>query len=86
MSQGWPYQVDVEIDAPYDEVRRWVRRSLGTLEPIGADRTRLSGTTENLHWYATEIAELHAPYRVVGGPELRAAVRDVGQRLLDSLA
>ena len=49
-------------------------------------RTRLTGTTENLHWYATEIAELRAAYRVVGGPELRAAVRDVGERLLGSLS
>jgi predicted DNA-binding transcriptional regulator YafY len=86
MSQGWPYAVEVEIEAPYDEVRRWVRRSLGTLEPLGDDRVRLTGTTENLHWYATEIAEFQAPYRVVGGPELRSAVGDVAQRLLDSLA
>jgi predicted DNA-binding transcriptional regulator YafY len=86
MSQGWPYAVEVEIEAPYDEVRRWVRRSLGTLEPLADDRTRLTGTTENLHWYATEIAEFHAPYRVVGGPELRTAVRDVAERMLDSLA
>lgn len=86
MSQGWPYQVDVVIHAPHDEVRRCVRRSLGSLEPVGADRCRLTGTTENLHWYATEIAELPAPYTVVGGPELRSAVRDVAQRMLDSLA
>jgi predicted DNA-binding transcriptional regulator YafY len=85
MSQGWPYAVDVEIDAPLEEVRRWFRRSLGRTEAIGPDRTRLTGTTENLHWYATEIAELRAPYRVVGGPELRGAVREVAERMLDSL-
>ena len=82
MSQGWPHAVDVEIDAPLDEVRRWLRRSLGVTEAIDDSRTRLTGTTENLHWYATVLAELRAPYRVVGGPELRAAVRDVGERLL----
>jgi predicted DNA-binding transcriptional regulator YafY len=86
MSQGWPYAVEVEIDAPLDEVRRWLRRSLGATEAIGDERTRLTGTTENLHWYATEIAELRARYRVVGGPELRAAVRDVAERLLGSLS
>jgi predicted DNA-binding transcriptional regulator YafY len=85
MSQGWPYAVEVVIEAPYDDVRHWVRRSFGTLEPLGDDRTRLTGSTENLHWYATEIAELRAPYRVIGGPELRAAVRDVAERLLASL-
>lgn len=86
MSQGWPYRVEVEIDAPLEQVRHWLRRSLGVTEAIDDYRTRLTGTTENLHWYASEIAEFHAPYRVAGGPELRGAVRDVGQRLLDSLA
>jgi predicted DNA-binding transcriptional regulator YafY len=85
MSQGWPYEIDVEIDAPLDEVRRWVRRSLGRTEAIDEHRTRLRGTTENLYWYATEIAELQAPYRVVGGPEIRTAVRHVAERMLDSL-
>ena len=85
MSQGWPYAVEVEIDAPLADVRHWLRRSLGRTEAIDDDRTRLLGTTENLHWYATEIAELSAPYRVVGGPELRAAVRDVAARMTASL-
>jgi predicted DNA-binding transcriptional regulator YafY len=84
MSQGWPYAV--EVDAPLDEVRRWLRRSLGRTEAIDEQRTRLSGTTENLNWYATEIAEFQAPYRVVGGPEIRTAVRRVAERMLDSLA
>ena len=50
-----------------------------------SDRTRLTGTTENLYWYATEIAELPAPYKVVGGPEIREAVRRVAERMLDAL-
>jgi predicted DNA-binding transcriptional regulator YafY len=86
LSQGWPYAVEVEIDAPLDEVRGWLPRSLGRTEAIEGGRTRLTGTTENLHWYATEIAELRATYRVVGGPELRVAVRQVAERLLDSLS
>ncbi|HRI97449.1 MAG TPA: WYL domain-containing protein, partial [Nocardioides sp.] len=85
MSQGWPFEVEVEIDAPLDEVRRCVRRSLGRTEAIDEHRTRLTGTTENLYWYATQIAELPAPYRVVGGPEIRDAVRRVAERMLDSL-
>jgi predicted DNA-binding transcriptional regulator YafY len=85
MSQGWPYSVEVEIDAPLDDVRRWVRRSQGRTEAIDEDRTRLTGTTENLFWYATEIAELPATYRVVGGPEIREAVRKVAERMLASL-
>ena len=86
MSQGWPFAVEVEIEAPLDEVRRCVRRSLGRTEAIDEHRTRLTGSTENLYWYATEIAELPAPYRVVGGPEIRDAVRRVAERMLESLA
>jgi predicted DNA-binding transcriptional regulator YafY len=85
MSQGWPYAVEVELDAPLEHVRRWLRRSLGTTEAIDSGRTRLTGTTENLYWYASEIAEFPVTYRVVGGPELRGAVHDVAQRLFDSL-
>ena len=86
MSQGWPYTVDVEIDAPLDDVRHWLRRSLGRTEAIDEDRTRLLGTTENLYWYASEIAELPVPYKVVGGPEIREAVRNLAQRLADSVS
>ena len=87
LSQGWPHAVEVEIDAPIDEVRRWMPRSLGRTEPIDGDRTRLVGSTENLDWYATEIAEFQAAYKVVGGDEIRAAVRtaDAAARRLAGL-
>jgi predicted DNA-binding transcriptional regulator YafY len=86
MSEGWPHAVEVEIDAPLDDVRQWLRRSLGRTEAIDEGRTRLSGTTENLYWYASEIAELPVPYKVVGGPEIREAVRNLAQRLADSVS
>jgi predicted DNA-binding transcriptional regulator YafY len=86
MSQGWPYRVEVEIDAPLDEVRRWLPRSLGRTEAIDDERTRLTGSTENLNWYATEIAEIHASFKVVGGDEIRDAVRRLAKRLDASLA
>jgi len=86
MSQGWPHPVEVEIDAPLEEVRRWLPRSLGRTETIDDERTRLTGSTENLDWYATEIAEFRAPFRVVGGEEIRDAVRRLTRRLEDSLS
>ena len=85
MSQGWPHAVEVEIDAPLDEVRRWLPRSLGRTEAIEDGRTRLTGSTENLNWYATEIAEIQATFTVIGGPEIRDAVRRLATRLADSL-
>jgi predicted DNA-binding transcriptional regulator YafY len=86
MSQGWPHPVEVEIDAPLEEVRRWLPRSLGRTEAIDSERTRLTGSTENLNWYATEIAEIRATFTVVGGEEIRDAVRRLARRLEDSLA
>ncbi len=85
LSQGWPYPVEVEIDAPLEQVRRWLPRSLGLTEAIDDERTRLTGSTENLDWYATEIAEIRATFRVVGGEEIRDAVRRLALRLTDSL-
>jgi predicted DNA-binding transcriptional regulator YafY len=85
MSQGWPHPVEVEIDAPLDEVRRWLPRSLGRTEAIDDEHTRLTGSTENLNWYATEIAEIQATFKVVGGPEIRDAVRRLTARLAASL-
>ncbi len=78
--------------------RRRDRRSAGRRAPLAAgaasagprrstsDRTRLIGTTENLYWYASEIAELPVPYKVVGGPEIREAVRNLAQRLADAVS
>jgi predicted DNA-binding transcriptional regulator YafY len=85
MSQGWPHPVEVEIDAPLADVRRWLPRSLGATEAINDQRTRLTGSTENLDWYATEIAEIRATFKVVGGEEIRDAVRRLTRRLEDSL-
>jgi predicted DNA-binding transcriptional regulator YafY len=86
LSQGWTYQVEVEIDAPLEDVRRWLPRSLGRTEALDDERTRLTGSTENLNWYATEIAEIQAAFTVVGGPEIRAAVARLAKRLEDSIA
>ena len=86
LSQGWQHPVEVEIDAPLEEVRRWLPRSLGRTEAIGDERTRLTGTTDNLDWYATEIAEIQATFTVVGGPEIRAAVGRLAKRLADSIS
>ena len=82
MSQGWEHDVDVVVDAPPDEVRRWLPRTLGTLEPTDDGRTRLTGSTRNLEWYASELAELPVTFTVEGGDALRSAVRDLGERLL----
>jgi predicted DNA-binding transcriptional regulator YafY len=82
LAVGWEYDVDVAIDAPFDAVRGRVPRALGRLEPDDAGTSRLVGSTSNAAWYAERLAALPAPFRVMGGPELRDAVEALGRRLL----
>lgn len=82
LAAGWQYAAEVLIDAPADAVAPCLPRSLGRLEPVGERTSRLTGSTGNPTWYAEQLAPVPAAYRVVGGPELREAVRALGQRLL----
>jgi predicted DNA-binding transcriptional regulator YafY len=82
LAVGWEYDVDVVIEAPMDTVAPCVRRALGVLEPIDSASTRLTGSTSNPAWYAEQLATIPASYRIVESPELRAAARTLGERLL----
>jgi len=79
---GWEYDVEVVVDAPVDRVRRCLSPALGRLEPLDDTTTRLVGSTSNPTWYAEQLAVLPAPFRVVGGRELRHTVRGLGERFL----
>ena len=79
---GWEYEVEVVIDAPFDTVARCVPRSVGRLEPIGPESSRLVGTTSNPKWYAEQLTAIPASYRIVRGPEVQQAARVLGRRLL----
>lgn len=91
LSQGWSHPVDVLIDAPVAQVSRWLPRSLGRLEEAGHDgkggqggqeRTRLRATTDAPDWYAQQLAQLPVPFRVLGSPPIRAALAELGERLI----
>ena len=82
LAVGWEYQTEVHIDAPFDTIARCVPRTLGRLEPLGAEASRLVGSTSNPAWYAEQLTPIPARYHIVGGPELRSAARRLGQRLL----
>lgn len=82
LAAGWEYEVEVAIDAPLDAVARCVPRTLGQLQPLDADHTRLVGSTSNPGWYAEQLATIPAPYRIVRCPELQQAAQALGQRLL----
>lgn len=82
LGTGWEYAAEVLIDGPPEDVARCVPRTLGRLEPASEGGCRLVGTTSNPWWYAEQLAAVHVPFRVVGGPELRHAVRVTGERFL----
>jgi predicted DNA-binding transcriptional regulator YafY len=81
LAVGWDYDVEVRIDAPFDRVARCVPRPLGRLESLDADTSRLVGSTSNPTWYAEQLAMVPASYRIVRGPEVRAAARALAERL-----
>ena len=81
---GWNHPVDVLIDATVEETSRWLPRNLGRLEPDGEGRTRLRATTDELDWYARQLASIPAPFRVIGSPELQRATAALGRRLAEA--
>ncbi|MFB9450061.1 WYL domain-containing protein [Dactylosporangium vinaceum] len=86
LAVGWEYDVEVLVEAPYAAALPRVPRSLGRLSPAGESRCRLVATTGDPHWYAQQLAAFPVPIRVLGGPELRAAVAAIGQRLSQAAA
>jgi predicted DNA-binding transcriptional regulator YafY len=82
LSVGWEYDVEVVIEAPVETVARCLPRTLGRLEPLDAETTRLVGSTSNPLWYAEQLAAIPASYRIVRCPELQEAARVLGHRLL----
>ena len=84
LAVGWDYAVEVVVESSVDQVRRYLSPALGRLEAVDADHTLLTGTTGNPYWYAEQLAVIPAPFRVVGGVELRHTVAGLGRRLLDA--
>ena len=50
----------------------------------GAPVIQAVGSTDELAWYAGQLAALEAPFRVLGPPELREAVAALAGRLREA--
>ena len=83
LGAGRKYPTLVRFEVPADRVRPLVGAVMGRLEPAdGGAACLLTGTTDNPAMYAGEwLAAIPLPFRVLGGEELRAAVRDVAARM-----
>lgn len=86
LAMGWRYDVEVVVDGPLEECRHWLPRSFGRLEALDATTTRLVATTDEPEWYAAQLANLPMTFRLVGSPEVRAAMSELGRRLLAASA
>jgi predicted DNA-binding transcriptional regulator YafY len=85
LGAGWQFTTRVVFDAPITQVAPWIRGPMGRLEPLG-DSCVLIGSTSNPEMYAQEwLATVSLPFRVEGGPELRAAMATLVDRLTASL-
>lgn len=82
LAVGWEYDVEVLLPAGPEEAARHLPASLGRLEELPDGTARLRGSTSNPWWYAARLAAVPTPFRVAGGPELRHAVRTLGERLV----
>jgi predicted DNA-binding transcriptional regulator YafY len=82
LAVGWEYDVEVMIEAPASRLSSWLPRTLGRLLAVDDSTCRLVGSTSSPAWYAQQLAVIPAPFRVVRGPEVRAAVLVLGQRLV----
>jgi predicted DNA-binding transcriptional regulator YafY len=76
----WRWQVEVELDAPLEEVRRFVPPHFAELERRGA-RVVLRARAERLDGMARLLAGLGAPLRVIEPPELRDELAALAARL-----
>ncbi|MFZ2504471.1 MAG: WYL domain-containing protein, partial [Nocardioides sp.] len=81
LASGWAFPVVTEIDAPAEEVARWLPTHLGRLEAQADGTTRLVGSTSEPTMYAQGLAGCPAPFRVLAGDEVRAALLALAERL-----
>jgi predicted DNA-binding transcriptional regulator YafY len=76
----WPWQVEAVLLLPLASARMRVPPTLAELAADG-DGTRLTMRVVSLDWAASFLAGLGCEFRVVEPPELRDAVRALGERL-----
>jgi predicted DNA-binding transcriptional regulator YafY len=76
----WPWELDVLLELPLDDVRR---RVPGTLAELSEENggTALRMRVSSLDWAASLLAGLGCPFRVRGPDELRASVAALSERL-----
>jgi predicted DNA-binding transcriptional regulator YafY len=81
LADGWQHEIEVRLDAPFDDIARYVPRALGRLEPLTEASCLLRGSTDDVPWYAAQLANVPARFTVLCSDELRAELRALAGRL-----
>ncbi len=80
---AWPWEVEVLLELPVDQAARRVPATLAEL--VDEDgRTLLRMRVGSLDWMAAVLAGLGCTFVIHKPEELRASVRDLGNRLAAS--
>jgi predicted DNA-binding transcriptional regulator YafY len=77
------YQIDVLFRADAATVERALGTA-GTVEPVDDASCRFRMSVDSLEWPAAVLGMVGADFQVLGPPELRDVVRDIGARLVAS--
>jgi predicted DNA-binding transcriptional regulator YafY len=77
------FGVEVLLETDVERAQRALFPAFGVLESV-AEGVRLHGQTDDLDWFALELARLPFRFRIVGPTALRDALRAVAKRLLES--
>lgn len=87
LGTGWEHETHVVFDSPVPTIAPYITPPMGQLKAIdNGARASLKGTTSTPTMYAGEwLAAIPYPFHVIGGPELRKAVAEVGHRMTAAL-
>ena len=75
-------EFELLVDAPLERIRGYLPPPIALHEAISDGCTRTYGTTDNPYWLASRIGALPFPVRVVKPDSLKAAMREIGERMI----
>lgn len=80
--EAYSIRAEATLSAPIDVVRRIIPPSVGSLEEVDEEVTRLVIGGDDTEWLARYLLQLPFPVEVVGPEELRAKLVEIGRGLI----
>ena len=79
---AWRHRATIRLHVHHDEAVRMIGPMVGSLEPAGADTTRLVIGADDMSWLARYLLSLPWEFDVESPEELQKELRKIGRRLL----